>query len=175
MRVRYLGCCVSVRIGVFFFFFKQKTAYEMRISDWSSDVCSSDLPYTSGLLTTRDSFAQSYGYFEIRADMPEGQGLWPAFWLLPVDGRWPPELDVIEIFGQDPERPILSSHSAASGSHTIDRHIADVAPSDGFHSYGVLWGPEEIVWAIDGVAVAETAQPADMPDPRYLVSNVGFG
>src|SRR3546814_8231666 len=30
-------------IGVLFFFFKQKTAYEMRISDWSSDVCSSDL------------------------------------------------------------------------------------------------------------------------------------
>src|SRR3546814_14657133 len=29
-----------------FFFFKQKTAYEMRISDWSSDVCSSDLPFT---------------------------------------------------------------------------------------------------------------------------------
>src|SRR3546814_8573334 len=29
---------------VLFFFFKQKTAYEMRISDWSSDVCSSDLP-----------------------------------------------------------------------------------------------------------------------------------
>src|SRR3546814_7129151 len=29
--------------GVFLFFFKQKTAYEMRISDWSSDVCSSDL------------------------------------------------------------------------------------------------------------------------------------
>src|SRR3546814_1175180 len=32
---------------VFFFFFKQKTAYEMRISDWSSDVCSSDLPMTA--------------------------------------------------------------------------------------------------------------------------------
>src|SRR3546814_1215634 len=31
-------------VCVFFFFFKQKTAYEMRISDWSSDVCSSDLP-----------------------------------------------------------------------------------------------------------------------------------
>src|SRR3546814_6717261 len=34
---------VSFCFGVFFFFFKQKTAYEMRISDWSSDVCSSDL------------------------------------------------------------------------------------------------------------------------------------
>src|SRR3546814_1725684 len=37
----YLCFCV---ICMFFFFFKQKTAYEMRISDWSSDVCSSDLP-----------------------------------------------------------------------------------------------------------------------------------
>src|SRR3546814_7606618 len=36
-----MTCCV------FFFFFKQKTAYEMRISDWSSDVCSSDLGYAS--------------------------------------------------------------------------------------------------------------------------------
>src|SRR3546814_9280503 len=34
-----------VDVWYFFFFFKQKTAYEMRISDWSSDVCSSDLPY----------------------------------------------------------------------------------------------------------------------------------
>src|SRR3546814_7457934 len=36
------GSCSSVWILVFFFF-KQKTAYELRISDWSSDVCSSDL------------------------------------------------------------------------------------------------------------------------------------
>src|SRR3546814_3482239 len=37
----------------FFFFFKQKTAYEMRISDWSSDVCSSDLVDTAGLVIIR--------------------------------------------------------------------------------------------------------------------------
>src|SRR3546814_11131605 len=36
-------CLVDVLYSYFFFFFKQKTAYEMRISDWSSDVCSSDL------------------------------------------------------------------------------------------------------------------------------------
>src|SRR3546814_3341531 len=34
---------VSCSVWIYFFFFKQKTAYEMRISDWSSDVCSSDL------------------------------------------------------------------------------------------------------------------------------------
>src|SRR3546814_7807774 len=33
---------------MFFFFFKQKTAYEMRISDWSSDVCSSNVPFAVG-------------------------------------------------------------------------------------------------------------------------------
>src|SRR3546814_400378 len=67
--------------------------------------------YASGLLTTYDSFSQTYGYFEIRADMPEGEGLWPAFWLLPAGGSWPPELDVIELAGQEPGRLIIPSHS----------------------------------------------------------------
>src|SRR3546814_8643544 len=40
---RCFVCHVYVVFVCFFFFFKQKTAYEMRISDWSSDVCSSDL------------------------------------------------------------------------------------------------------------------------------------
>src|SRR3546814_7002260 len=39
-------CCSCL-----FFFFKQKTAYEMRISDWSSDVCSSDLGHDSGAMS----------------------------------------------------------------------------------------------------------------------------
>src|SRR3546814_3850962 len=38
------SCFFHLCLYIFFFFFKQKTAYEMRISDWSSDVCSSDLP-----------------------------------------------------------------------------------------------------------------------------------
>src|SRR3546814_8211690 len=41
--VLVLWMCVDV--GLLYFFFKQKTAYEMRISDWSSDVCSSDLEF----------------------------------------------------------------------------------------------------------------------------------
>src|SRR3546814_9902301 len=50
----YCITCVLVCIDFFFlfFFFKQKTAYEMRISDWSSDVCSSDLSFEKRLGTT---------------------------------------------------------------------------------------------------------------------------
>src|SRR3546814_8897175 len=54
-------CLLLVIIWCFvlFFFFKQKTAYEMRISDWSSDVCSSDLGAASGLgEATARRFAQ---------------------------------------------------------------------------------------------------------------------
>src|SRR3546814_2193269 len=43
----------SVILSFFVFFFKQKTAYEMRISDWSSDVCSSDLHGREGLVAAR--------------------------------------------------------------------------------------------------------------------------
>src|SRR3546814_5863237 len=60
--VRTLGCMVSASVIVcwYFFFFKQKTAYEMRISDWSSDVCSSDLTQAAsrrgaGSRTDRDA------------------------------------------------------------------------------------------------------------------------
>src|SRR3546814_5246406 len=58
-------CCR--RYCMFFFFFKQKTAYEMRISDWSSDVCSSDLSvighaYAAFALWARASRARTQKY-----------------------------------------------------------------------------------------------------------------
>src|SRR3974390_273937 len=39
--------------------------------------------YTSGELNTYHSFSQTYGYFDMRAELPAGQGLWPAFWMIP--------------------------------------------------------------------------------------------
>lgn len=131
--------------------------------------------YTSGMLTSYESFTQTYGYFEIRADMPGGRGLWPTFWMLPADGSWPPELDVIEMRGQNPNELILTSHSNEGGSHTIDRNNVDVADTSGFHDYGVLWGPEHIVWYFDGVEVARTQTPADMHDPMYMIVNLAVG
>jgi hypothetical protein len=58
--------------------------------------------YTSGAITTKDSFSTTYGYFEIRAQMPAGKGLWPAFWLMPADKSPTPELDIMEMTGDRP-------------------------------------------------------------------------
>src|SRR3546814_16778487 len=60
----------------FFFFFKQKTAYEMRISDWSSDVCSSDLPGIEGV---------DFGLQPVDLDLVDAQR--PAAALLVLRGR----------------------------------------------------------------------------------------
>jgi beta-glucanase (GH16 family) len=131
--------------------------------------------YTSGLLTTYESFAQTYGYFEIRADMPERQGVWPAFWLLPADGSWPPELDVIEMTGQDPNKLVLTAHSKATGSHTVVGSTPYVADTSGFHTYGVLWTEDALVWYFDNVEVARAATPADMHKPMYMLVDLAVG
>lgn len=131
--------------------------------------------YTSGILTTHSSFTQTYGYFEIRADMPTEQGAWPAFWLLPEDGSWPPELDVVEMRGQDPNTVHVTVHSNETGSQTKDSTAVKVPSTDGFHTYGVLWGEDQIVWYFDDVAVAHADTPSDMHDPMYMLVNLAVG
>src|SRR3546814_2512971 len=62
-------CVMLAIMCVYFFFFKQKTAYEMRISDWSSDVCSSDL--AGGKIHRAPSDIPGVGRFAVVAD-PQG-------------------------------------------------------------------------------------------------------
>ncbi|MCV9962034.1 family 16 glycosylhydrolase [Pararhizobium sp. BT-229] len=131
--------------------------------------------YTSGMLTTHASFSQTYGYFEIRADMPDDRGVWPAFWLLPQDGSWPPELDVVEMRGQDPNTVHVTVHSNETGKQTSVTSAVSVSETEGFHTYGVLWQEDEIVWYIDDVAVARADTPSDMHKPMYMLVNLAVG
>ena len=129
--------------------------------------------YISGLLTTEHSFAQTYGYFELRAHLPAGKGLWPAFWLLPLDGEWPPEIDVFEVVGQDPSTVHMTVHSKAVG--TVGFPVPVVDTSAGFHDFGVLWGKSDIRWYVDGVERAHLPTPSDMHKPMYLLINLAVG
>ncbi|PBB35386.1 family 16 glycosylhydrolase [Mesorhizobium sp. WSM3868] len=131
--------------------------------------------YTSGILTTHDSFSQTYGYFEMRADLPENAGAWPAFWLLPEDGSWPPELDVVERYGQTPNSLLMTAHTMETGTHTMVGSTVNVMDTAGFHTYGLLWTPDKLVWTYDGVQVAEAATPSDMDKPMYMLVNLAIG
>lgn len=133
-----------------------------------------DYKYTSGLLTTETSFSQQYGYFEIRAALPEGKGMWPAFWLAPSDGSWPPELDIFEQIGGS--TIYQTSHSAIGGDNVQDGNASYLpGVTSGFHTFGALWTAEKITWYIDGEATYSTATPADMTKPMFMLLNLAVG
>lgn len=126
--------------------------------------------YVSGLITTQPSFSQTYGYFEIRAKLPRGKGIWPAFWLLPKDLSWPPEIDVMESVG-DPSKVYATYHSNAA---KIQGQEFTVTPED-FHTYAVAWDREHVTWFIDGRQVRREKTPADMHKPMYMLANIASG
>jgi beta-glucanase (GH16 family) len=131
------------------------------------------LPYNSGAINTQHSFSQLYGYFEIDAKLPAGQGLWPAFWLLPASGAWPPELDVFEVLGNDPSTLYFSTHSTVQATQGTTLSVANV--SAGFNLYGVMWGPNTVDLYINNVEVASMPTPADMNVPMYMLANLAVG
>lgn len=61
--------------------------------------------YYTGRLSLEPTWSQTYGYFEAVARIPEGVGLWPAFWLGPATLGWPPEIDVFEAYGRGVRDP----------------------------------------------------------------------
>ncbi|MBF9234422.1 family 16 glycosylhydrolase [Microvirga alba] len=131
--------------------------------------------YTSGMITTFHSFSQTYGYFEMRAKLPAGQGLWPAFWLLPTDQSWPPEIDVMEVIGSAPNTLETTVHYDSNG-HKMDNKSATVqGMTTGFHTYGVDWERDKITWYYDGQNVHETATPVGLDKPMYMLANLAVG
>lgn len=134
--------------------------------------------YASGMVQTSTSYAFQYGYVEMRAKMPAGKGLWGAFWLLPANpvGKWPPEIDILEHHGDKPNKGFFSLHfQDANGETQHDIHETDVPDmmSD-YHTYGVLWEPERMIWFMDGRAVAQSNEGIPH-EPMYLLLNLAVG
>ncbi|NEU14466.1 glycoside hydrolase family 16 protein [Methylobacterium sp. BTF04] len=136
-----------------------------------------DRAYLSGFLTTKFSFSQLFGYFEIRAKLPVGKGLWPAWWLMPIVGKWPVngELDIVEGLGVANEI-WCSVHSGEKGKERSQKISLPFDVAKDWHSYGVAWSAEEIVWYVDRKEVYRTSTPADMKTvPMYLILNLAVG
>lgn len=138
--------------------------------------------YTSGLITTQFSFSQEYGYFEMRAKLPKGKGVWPAFWLLPIDKSWPPEVDALEAFG-DPSskneggRTLIhyASHSTTKSESCEKWYDAGTDVTESFHVYGVDVEPTGITYYFDGKPYAKCAANSGTNQPFYILINVAVG
>ena len=108
--------------------------------------------YSGACLHTKATFAQRYGYWEVRLRAAAGPGLHSAFWGKPASEAWPPELDVEEIGGDRPDTVIMTVHWRDGGGHRQrNQRFRGDDFSDGFHVIGAEWSPEGTVWYVDGV------------------------
>jgi len=108
----------------------------------------------------------------MRAELPAGNGVGAAFWLLPVDGSWPTELDVMESLGQDSSTVYQTVHggtsSAPAAQQQVAAHVAGGAAS-GFHTYGVDWEADKTTFYVDGKQTGQFDTPASMHKPMYMI------
>jgi beta-glucanase (GH16 family) len=111
--------------------------------------------YTSGYVDTMARHSWKYGRFVMRAKLPTGAGLWPAFWLRSDQGEG--EIDVLEAVGGDPARLSYTVHrSTEGGQGKVGREVArPAAEVADWHTYAVQVEPDKITWSVDGKTVFE--------------------
>ena len=122
-------------------------------------------PVQSARLRSAGKFSFKYGKVEVKAQLPKGDWIWPAIWLLPEDeayGGWPAsgEIDIMESRGNAGSCPGGSNTFAstlhwgpawdANGyEHTHTEHTHSEDLSEDFHIYGLLWTKDRIQTYID--------------------------
>jgi beta-glucanase (GH16 family) len=140
--------------------------------------------YTSARLHTRGKGEWIYGFFEVRAKLPCGKGLWPAIWMLGRGGRWPDdgELDIMEHVGRDPEHVLATVHTKAGhGSHAVGASAFLPDACSAFHRYQLHWTPDDVVFGVDGRAFLRYprldagARVWPFDKPQYLLLNLAVG
>lgn len=150
--------------------------------------------FTSARLNTRDRFAFRYGRIEARIRLPGGQGLWPAFWLLPQDdvyGGWAAsgEIDVMEAvnlggFGGNNVHGTI--HYGAEWPNNLfsgDTYMVATDATSDFHVYALEWDEAEMRWYVDGVlfglqnswSTTSASFPAPFDQSFHILLNVAVG
>jgi beta-glucanase (GH16 family) len=147
--------------------------------------------YTSARLKTQGLFSQTYGRVEARIQIPRGQGMWPAFWMLGNDISgvgWPAcgEIDIMENIGREPNIVHGTIHgpgySGASGPTALFANPDGKPFADGYHLYAIEWEQNVIRFYVDDNLYV-TRKPADLPGGTrwvfdhefFIILNVAVG
>lgn len=132
--------------------------------------------YTSSRLVTKGKKFFKFGRIDIRAALPEGQGLWPALWMLGtnIDAvSWPAcgEIDIMELTGNLPNRVVGTVHYGANTSehqyNSMSKYLSgDDNFQDEFHVFSINWIEDKIEFLVDDV-IFHTITPADLDGAAY--------
>lgn len=150
--------------------------------------------YTSARIHTRDRIAIRYGRIEARMKLPIGQGIWPAFWMLPqsdVYGTWAAsgEIDIMEAINlgtseQDQVHGTIH-YGGQSPNNVFTGSGKDVGKNvvSTFHNYAFEWDENEMRWYLDDELFATQNNwytsnadfPAPFNKPFYMILNLAVG
>ncbi|MGJ8684007.1 MAG: glycoside hydrolase family 16 protein [Nonlabens sp.] len=143
--------------------------------------------YQSGKITTKGKVEFQYGTVEIRAQLPQGTGIWPAMWLLGNDIDsigWPAcgEIDMMEFAGKDPLKLHTTLHTPASHGNSVNTKMNLVENlTDEYHVFKMTWTEDYIEFFIDGNSLykfnPEIKNEETWPfnKPYYLIINTAVG
>lgn len=159
--------------------------------------------YSSARLTTRGKASWRYGRIEMRASLPQGQGTWPAFWMLPEKdtyGTWAAsgEVDILEAVnlgvpcstcaGGREDTILGTIHFGKQWPGNVHAGTEIHAPAvlRGYHIYAVEWQPDRMIWQVDGKTYAtrlrsewwssgSAAVGAPFDQPFHLILNLAIG
>ena len=109
--------------------------------------------YSSGRIKTLNKQYWTYGRIEARMQLPAGQGIWPAFWMLPEGQFWPGEIDIMEIIGSAPNELHGTTHQGTPQDVvSIGGTYNSPTPlNQFFHVYAIEWYEDNIKWFIDDI------------------------
>lgn len=132
--------------------------------------------YTSSRLVTKGKKQFKFGRIDIRAALPEGQGIWPALWMLGsnIDAvSWPAcgEIDIMELTGNLPNRVLGTVHYGANVSqhqyNSMSKYLSGTDNfQDEFHVFSIIWEVDKIQFLVDD-EVFHTITPASLNGAAY--------
>ena len=149
--------------------------------------------YTSTRIKTQNKVKFTYGYVEAKIQLPQGNGLWPAFWMMPnnsVYGGWPNsgEIDIMEARGRLINQSSSALHfSFPSGGHTYLSEIKTGHNITEYHKYAVEWSPDSISFLVDDVPYLSydksqwstsgepSSETAPFDQDFYIILNLAVG
>jgi len=159
--------------------------------------------FSSARLNSKGKASWRYGHIEVRARLPQGQGTWPAIWMLPETSDYGPwaasgEIDIVEAVNLGV--PCATCPGGLENTILGTLHFGGTPPDNaktgdemafppvlqGFHTYAIEWTPERIVWLVDGRVWAERRSSqwstsgldvagAPFDRPFHLLLNLAIG
>ena len=150
--------------------------------------------YTSARLNTAEKQTFKYGKIAARMQLPYGEGIWPAFWMLGAncnenggDTPWPQcgEIDIMEFYGSKSDAAVEANiHSAdADGEHqqmgAVAFHLDSGNFFERFHVFEIEWDEHRITWKVDGREYAGTdlssETDSEFHQPHFILFNLAVG